>query len=171
MRVRARQRVPPPVSPVPRVHADPRGGLLRPLLIGGTTFFLIPWYKITNKNGMSFITFVLSTIVVFTPILILLDLWNNPKGFRWSEHFSSALIAYGSVIGLFTAVLAIAFLTLSVVAPSLKILLDIFRYIGSQEYRAKIQTYLNGVIKWVSVDRERAKYITLPLSSIRITTR
>ncbi|HEY3617169.1 MAG TPA: hypothetical protein VGK96_10175, partial [Candidatus Sulfotelmatobacter sp.] len=131
--------------------------LLRPLLIGGTTFFLIPWYKITHKEAKSFIKFVLSTSVFVTFLLLLLDLWNNPKGFRWSEHFSAALIAYGSAVGLFTAVLAIAFLTLSIVAPSLKIILDIFRYIGSQEYRVKIQSHLNGVIKWVSVARERAR--------------
>jgi hypothetical protein len=52
------------------------------------------------------------------------------------------------------AVFAIALITVRTIAPSLKVLLDIFRYIGITTYREKIQLHLNGLIReHFAVDR------------------
>lgn len=120
--------------------------VLRPFLILGACFFLIPWRSLASREGWRFISLLARG---FIPILVmgaLISRWNDPRSFTWSEFGSAVLASYGLMAGLSTAVFAIAFITVRTIAPSLKVLLDIFRYIGSSTYREKIQLHLNGVI-------------------------
>jgi hypothetical protein len=128
--------------------------ILRPFFVGGTAFFLVPWHKLAGSEFKEFL-FTLTAVMTFGTILFLIiDLLDNPIGFSWSEHFLAALFTYAGIIILGIAGFAIAFLTVSIVGPILKILLDIFRYIANPSYRAKIQTYLNGAIKPLSIERK-----------------
>ena len=66
-----------------------------------------------------------------------------------------------SYFGIGMAGVAIAFVTARVIAPSLKILLDIFRYIGSDTYREKIQLHLDSIIHGLSVDAGAGKQVVI----------
>jgi hypothetical protein len=127
--------------------------VLRPFLIVGAYFFLVPWRRLANNEWKKFFFGVAPLGTALTLVMAaLLSRWADPKGFKWSEFSSAALFSYGFIVGIGMAGLAIAFVTVRTIAPSLKVLLDIFRYIGNTTYRDKIQLHLDGVIRGRSVD-------------------
>jgi hypothetical protein len=122
--------------------------VIRPFLITGTYFFLLPWRGFVSSELWKLIFGVAPAGIVS---LGLFERWLDPR-VTWSLAGGVSLIVYGLTIGIGMAGLAIAFITLRAIAPSLKVILDIFRYIGSTTYREKIQLHLNSVIRGLSVD-------------------
>ena len=59
------------------------------------------------------------------------------------------------------AIVAIVFVNARVVAPILKILLDIFRYVGGDSYRKNIQLHLDSIIRVLSIDSGAGKSVVI----------
>ncbi|MBX5303180.1 hypothetical protein HJB93_28775 [Rhizobium sp. NLR12b] len=120
--------------------------VFRPLLILAFSFFFIPWRRVAGEEWVSLSLFTALAMVPATIFLGLFALWLDPS-FKWSELGTATLNGYGFIVGLSVAVFAIAFVTVRMIAPSLKVLLDIFRYIGSDGYREAIQLHMNALLR------------------------
>ncbi|MGO6788713.1 hypothetical protein ACCS70_18840 [Rhizobium ruizarguesonis] len=121
--------------------------VFRPLLILAFSFFFIPWRRVAGEEWVSLFSLTALAMVPMTICLALFALWLDPSSFKWSELGTATLKAYGFIAGLSMAVFAIAFVTARMIAPSLKVLLDIFRYIGSVGYREAIQLHMNALLR------------------------
>jgi hypothetical protein len=124
--------------------------VLRPFLIAGTYFFVFPWRRVADIEWKECISRFVPATAFMLVMGALFARWDDPKGFKWSEFGTAALAFYGVIFGIAAAGLATAIITVRIFAPSLKVLLDIFRYIGGATYREKIQLHLNGVIRGLS---------------------
>lgn len=121
--------------------------LFRPFLILSYSMFFIPWRRVA---GGEWITLFSITALAMVPFMIFMGLfgwWLDPTNFNWFEVVSAGGYVYLWMIALTVAVFAIAFVTVWLVAPSLKVLLDIFRYIGTVGYRQTIQSRMDALIR------------------------
>lgn len=121
--------------------------VFRPLLTLAFSFFFIPWRKLASDEWINFFSVIALAMVPGIILLTLFALWLDPSSFKWSEVGIAVLESYGFIIGLSMAVFAIALVTVRMIAPSLKVLLDIFRYIGRVGYREAIQLHMDALIR------------------------
>jgi hypothetical protein len=115
-----------------------RAGLLalQPIALVLLPPFAVPWSSFT---GLAFTLIKLVHLVLFSTYIVLY-LVGRPPG--WMP------VAGVSVLAIFgmAAVTALAVSTRTVIAPLLKIALDIFRYVGDPAYRRAIQDGLDAKI-------------------------
>jgi hypothetical protein len=121
--------------------------VFRPFLILAFSFFFIPWRKVAGKEWTTLVSLTALAMIPFMIFLAFFSRWNDPNNFKWSEVGTAALDIYGFMAGLSIAVFALALVTVRMIAPSLKVLLDIFRYIGSVGYRETIQLHMDALIR------------------------
>ena len=127
--------------------------IMRPGLIIGALFFLIPWRKLTDGDWVViFFKFGPLLSVGMAIEFGLIAYWLGAEDFTWAAVGSSALIFCGLLFSIGIAGLVVTLITVRTFAPSLKIALDIFRYIGNTSYRDKIQSHLNSEIQKLSGD-------------------
>ncbi|QEE44507.1 hypothetical protein FVA81_07730 [Rhizobium sp. WL3] len=135
--------------------------VFRPLFIAAFSFFFIPWRRVAGDVWVSI--FLLGALGLL-PMIILMGLlaaWNDPNSFEWSELGAATLKVYAFLVGLTAAVFAIASVTVAMIAPSLKVVLDVFRYIGGIGYRDTIQSHINNLLRqrFAIAGAERPIYI------------
>jgi len=139
--------------------------VLRPFLIGAVSVFhALPIRFLRNEKWKSFFFFLVPALVLFgTFAFVGKALLFDPRGLEsiGRPDFATLSIFCALVFGVPMAGVAIVFVTAQVIAPSLKIALDIFRYIGSDTYRKKIQFHLDSLIRRLSVDGGAGKPVVI----------
>jgi hypothetical protein len=120
--------------------------ILRPLIMLSFIVFFIPWGRIGSKKWISeiFILCLFTMPALFVVALFFLWLDPNSKLFEVGAAIGKF---YGYLFGLCVAVFVLGLFTINMIAPSLKVFLDIFRYIGLVGYRDAIQSRLDAVIR------------------------
>lgn len=119
----------------------------RPFLILSYSLFFIPWRRVAGDELLGLVSITAMAMVPGMIFLGLFGWWLDPSSFKWSEVVSAGWHIYLWIAGLTLAVFAIAFFTVRMIAPSLKVLLDIFRYIGTVGYREAIQSHMDALIR------------------------
>jgi hypothetical protein len=133
----------------------------RPFLILSYSFFFIPWRRVAGGVWIEIFSITALAMIPFMIFMGLFGWWLDPSSFKWTEVVSAGVTVYAWMIALSLGVFAIAFVTVRKIAPSLKVLLDIFRYIGTVGYREKIQSHMDAVLRerFITGNPERQIYI------------
>jgi len=119
----------------------------RPFLILSYSFFFIPWRRVAGGEWIEIFSITALAMIPFMIFMGLFGWWLDPSSFKWFEVVSAGGYIYMWMVALSLAVFAIAFVTVRMIAPSLKVLLDIFRYIGTVGYRETIQSHMDALIR------------------------
>jgi hypothetical protein len=139
---------------------------VRPIFLVGVLPFLFPWRSVTRFAWRKLLVFLLLLSGLLSCEALIVYLWQRRHGntFLFTDLFGLSAVKF--LIFTTLILLASAWIVKSLIGPSLKVLLDIFRYVADQEYRGLLLHKLDTLISGIAPSQDGTRHLVIVAHSL-----